>query len=232
MAADLTKADDILDLADKCGPYICLLKTHVDIIEDFSDAFITNLKVVARKHNFLILEDRKFADIGKTVSQQYGNGIYKIANWANLVTAHTLPGRSIVQGLKAGLSNGNASKDRGVFLLAEFSTKGNLIDDKYKESSKKIATEGGDVDFISGIVCQSSSCFDFPGLIQLTPGVKIDEGTDNLGQQYQTPENVVQERGADIGVVGRGILQAPDVEKAAATYRDRLWAAYLERLAK
>ncbi|EDW16037.1 uridine 5'-monophosphate synthase [Drosophila mojavensis] len=232
LAADLSKADDVLDLANKCGPYICMLKTHVDIIEDFSEAFITNLKTVAKKHNFLILEDRKFADIGNTVSQQYGKGMYKIASWANLVTAHTLPGRSIVQGLKAGLSNDNARKERGVFLLAEMSAKGNLIDEKYKESSNKIATEGGDADFVSGVVCQSSTCFGFPGLIQLTPGVKIDEGVDNLGQQYQTPEHVVKERGADIGIVGRGILQAANVEKAAATYRDRLWAAYLERVSK
>ncbi|XP_023166415.2 uridine 5'-monophosphate synthase [Drosophila hydei] len=232
VAADLTKADAILDVADKCGPYICLLKTHVDIVEDFSENFVVNLQELAKRHNFLLLEDRKFADIGNTVSLQYGQGLYKIANWADLVTAHTLPGRSIVQGLKAALTGDNATKERGVFLLAEMSASGNLIDDKYKETSNKIATEGGDVDYVAGIVCQSASCFAFPGLIQLTPGVKINEGVDKLGQQYQTPEHVVKERGADIGVVGRGILEAASVEKAAVTYRDRLWAAYLERVAK
>ncbi|XP_017143422.1 uridine 5'-monophosphate synthase [Drosophila miranda] len=232
LAADLTKADDILDIADKCGPHICLLKTHVDIIEDFSEGFITNLKSLAKRHNFLLMEDRKFADIGNTVSLQYGKGIYKISSWADLVTAHTLPGRSVLQGLKAALGPGDASKERGVFLLAEMSASGNLIDDKYKENSNKIATEGADVDFVAGVVCQSSKTFAFPGLLQLTPGVKIDESVDKLGQQYQTPEHVIQERGADIGVVGRGILQASYVEQAAQTYRDRLWAAYKDRVAK
>ncbi|XP_030374226.1 uridine 5'-monophosphate synthase [Scaptodrosophila lebanonensis] len=237
LAADLTKGDEILDIADKCGPYICLLKTHIDIVEDFSESFIASLKALAARHQFLLMEDRKFADIGNTVSLQYGKGIYKISSWADLVTAHTLPGRSILQGLKAALggedaAGGDVAAERGVFLLAEMSASGNLIDDKYKETSNKIATEGGDVDFVAGVVCQSANCFAFPGLIQLTPGVKIDESVDKLGQQYQTPEHVVKERGADIAVVGRGILQAKNVAQAAQTYRDRLWTAYTERVAK
>lgn len=232
LAADLTKADEILDMADKCGPYICLLKTHVDIVEDFSDSFIANLTALAKRHKFLLMEDRKFADIGNTVSLQYGKGIYKISSWADLVTAHTLPGRSILQGLKAALNGDEATKERGVFLLAEMSASGNLVDDKYKEGSNKIATEGADVDFVAGVVCQSSNCFAFPGLVQLTPGVKIDESIDKLGQQYQTPEHVVKERGADIGVVGRGILQAANVQQAAINYRDRLWAAYTDRVSQ
>ncbi|KAH8384164.1 hypothetical protein KR009_012320 [Drosophila setifemur] len=232
LAADLTRADEILDIAEKCGPHICLLKTHVDIVEDFSEGFITSLQALAKRHNFLLMEDRKFADIGHTVSLQYGKGIYKISSWADLVTAHTLPGRSILQGLKAALTEGDVAKERGVFLLSEMSASGNLIDDKYKESSNKIATEGADVDFVAGVVCQSSDAFAFPGLLQLTPGVKIDESVDQLGQQYQTPEHVVKERGADIGVVGRGILKAANPEQAAQTYRDRLWAAYKDRVGK
>ncbi|XP_065355262.1 uridine 5'-monophosphate synthase [Calliphora vicina] len=231
LAADLTKCQDVLDAADKCGPYICVLKTHVDILEDFNDQFVSDLQALAKRHNFLLMEDRKFADIGNTVSLQYGKGLYKISSWADLVTAHTLSGRSILQGLKAALK-GDTSKPRGVFLLGEMSATGNLIDDKYKEASNKIATEGADVDFVAGMVCQSSSCFAFPGLVQLTPGCKIDESADQLGQQYNTPEHVIKEKGADVAVVGRGILEAKCMEKAAALYRDRLWAAYTDRVAK
>ncbi|XP_011185544.2 uridine 5'-monophosphate synthase [Zeugodacus cucurbitae] len=233
LAADLTKSEEILNIAEICGPYICVLKTHIDIVEDYDEAFIQKLRSLADKHNFLIMEDRKFADIGNTVSLQYGKGIYKIANWADLVTAHALSGRSILQGLKAGLAdNASDGRKQGVFLLAELSNSGSLIDAKYSEAASKIATEGADIDFVAGVVCQSANCFHFPGLVQLTPGVKIDDTVDQLGQQYQTPEHVVQERGADIGVVGRGILQAKSVEKAAALYRDRLWAAYTDRIAK
>lgn len=92
LAADLTKSDDILNLVEHTAPFICLLKTHVDIIEDFSDNFVNSLKALAVKHNFLIMEDRKFADIGNTVGLQYSKGVYKISEWADLVTVHSLPG--------------------------------------------------------------------------------------------------------------------------------------------
>lgn len=227
LAADLTKSEDILNLVEKVGPYICVLKTHVDIVEDFSDNFVKSLQSLAKKHNFMLMEDRKFADIGNTVALQYGSGLFKISSWADLVTVHSLPGQGVLKGLKSVLTD--PSQQRGVFLLAEMSSQGNLATAQYSASTMKMATEV-DVDFVAGVVCQSSDLVAFPGLLQLTPGVKLEGGVDDLGQNYDSPEHVVKEKGADICVVGRGILTAKNQEDAAKQYQERLWATYCERV--
>lgn len=228
LAADVTKSIEILDAAEAAGPFICMLKTHVDIIEDFSDDFVRSLTALAEKHRFVIMEDRKFADIGNTVSLQYSSGQFKISSWAHLVTVHSLTGPSILKGLKNSLKN--SSEKRGVFLLAEISSAESLITVQYTEATRKLADSETDCDFVAGIVCQNQDVVTNAGLLQLTPGCKIDTATDGLGQQYNTPEFVIKEKGADIAVVGRGILAAKDVQSAAQRYRDRLWAAYCARV--
>lgn len=223
VAADLTKTSDILNLIEKIGPYICLLKTHIDIIEDFNENFINSLKSLSKKFNFLIMEDRKFGDIGNTVSLQYDCGLYKISYWADLVTAHSISGPGILKGL-----NLKGSENRGVVLIAELSSDGNLITPGYTESTIKMIENY--TELVTGIVCQNNGIVNSSGLIQMTPGVNINDTNDDLGQKYNSPEFIITERGADIGIVGRGIINSKNIESTAELYRDRMWSAYCQRI--
>ena len=96
LAADVTQFQNLVDLAERVGEKICCLKTHVDILVDWKgQESIEILKNLAKKHNFLLFEDRKLADIGKTVEGQFHDGLYSISSWANLVTVHGLPGKIV-----------------------------------------------------------------------------------------------------------------------------------------
>lgn len=223
LAADLTAAVDILNLAERVGPYICAFKTHIDIVEDFNKNFVENLQSIAKRHNFLLFEDRKFADIGKTVELQLTKGIFEISQWARLITAHSLTGKGVLDAIKQ-------SSNCGVFLLAQTSASGSLINNDYTNATLKLIEDYKET--VSGVVCQMPLFLDNPGLIQLTPGVQLNCKGDSLGQQYNSPENVVLEQGADVAVVGRGITQAADAKMAAVQYKTLLWNAYIKRIHK
>lgn len=87
-------------MADLTGPHICILKTHIDIVDDFDHAKVAQLVELSRRHNFLIFEDRKFADIGNTVKSQYTQGVYKISSWAHIVNSHSICGSASLKGFK------------------------------------------------------------------------------------------------------------------------------------
>jgi uridine monophosphate synthetase len=219
LSADVTQCDALLQLADTIGPEICVLKTHVDILEDFTPAFSKSLSLLAKKHQFLIFEDRKFADIGNTVKHQYEGGIYHIADWADIINAHTLPGPGIIQGLaEAGLK-----QQRGLLLLAEMSSANNLLTPEYAEKTLAMAKQFEE--FVIGFISQRKLSDD-PHWIYMTPGVQMTSSGDALGQQYISPDTAIVKNGTDIIIVGRGIIQAADPLAEAKKYRDAGWNAY------
>ncbi|MFH1946563.1 MAG: orotidine-5'-phosphate decarboxylase [Candidatus Magasanikbacteria bacterium] len=223
IAADVISKQELIKIADELGPEICVLKTHIDIIEDFDDDLVIQLQRLSEKHNFLLFEDRKFADIGNTVMHQYENGIYHIADWADITNAHAVPGPGIIEGLKKiGLRKG-----RGLLLLAEMSSAGTLAKDEYTKATLRMAQDNKD--FVIGFITMKKLLND-PCFINMTPGVKLAQGRDSLGQQYNTPKKVIKDQQSDIIIVGRGIYEADNPLTEAKKYRQASWQAYQDRL--
>lgn len=213
---DVKSCDQLLKLVELCATKICMLKTHIDILEDFDPYVTQELRRLADLENFLIFEDRKFADIGTIVEMQYQGGIYQIADWAHLTNAHILPGPGIIEALKKV----GAPKGNGLLLLAQMSSQGHLLNAEYTKRTIELAKQHSD--FVVGFICQEKLC---DGFIHLTPGVHIAQAGDKLGQQYNTPEVVIGDKKCDYIIVGRGIFQAADPYLAAEEYRRRGWQA-------
>lgn len=216
VAIDTTSQKELIELADLLGPEICVLKTHVDILEDYTSNLGFTLRQLAERHRFIIFEDRKFADIGQTVSLQYAKGIYRIAEWADLVNAHIVPGPGLIEGLKKI----GEPLNRGLILIAEMSSSGTLAKGSFTKKAVQMAQKNDD--FVMGFITLRKLC-NHPGMVHMTPGVKLEAGRDLLGQRYRTIEEVLGKNQSDIVIVGREITQALDPLKMAQEVRKRAY---------
>jgi uridine monophosphate synthetase len=225
IAADVTSGEELLEIAASLGSEICVLKTHIDIVKDFSPALVTKLLTLAKKHNFLIFEDRKFADIGNTVKLQYQEGVYQISDWAHIINAHVVPGPGIIEGLRSvGLR-----QSRGLLLIASMSSKGNLADSAYQKKCVKLALEYDG--FVIGFIA-TDKLDAKPYFIKFMPGINLANTSDKLKQQYVSPKEAIMERGADVIIVGRGIYESPSPKEIAIKYRKEGWDAYQKMIMK
>lgn len=223
LAADVTTKKELMDLLDKTGSKIIVLKTHCDMIADWDEDFSLLLSSKANEMDVLIFEDRKFADIGNTVIEQYRGGLYRIESWSDIVNAHTVSGEGVITGLmEVGLP-----KQKSLLLVAEMSSKGNLISEDYTQKTVQMAKKYSQ--FVIGFICQSKLSDD-PSIIHMTPGVNLAKAGDSHGQQYNTPAYVILEKGVDAIIVGRGITESKDPEATAEEYRKQGWDAYLKSI--
>jgi len=221
-SADVKSKKQLLELAESVGPSVCMLKTHVDNIPDFDKDLVVKLKALAKKYNFLLFEDRKFADIGHIVMQQFTNEWLDIAYWADMVTVHAIAGSSSIEALKVtGKLDSTA-----LILIAEMSTKDTLTDQSYAEKAIAIAEQNKDI--VLGVVAQKYRSLD-PAMMLFTSGINLEEVNDAHGQTYRTPDFVFKERGADVMIVGRGIYLSDTQATQAIQYRKMGWNAYLSR---
>lgn len=354
VSADVTSARHLLHLADNIGPSIVVLKTHYDLIAGWDyrpdEGTGAHLAALARKHGFLIFEDRKYCDIGSTVQAQYVGGTARVIDWAHIVTANISAGKPMVDAMakaaakwrercnyevrtsvtvgtpvsdsfdddgdqemdayweESNLYHSNhghgrsssktearginmmppppprdadgrkgsivsittvtqsfepadsprlskslsdvedvvfpgieeAPLERGVVLLAQMSSVGHFLTGEYTKACVEAAREHKD--YVIGYVAQENlNSAPEDDFLHMTPGCKLppdgeDETNgiqgDGLGQQYNTPSKLVGLCGTDIIIVGRGIIQADDRQRAAERYRKAAWKAYKERLAQ
>ncbi len=208
-SVDMTIAQDIINFLSIVGEDICAAKLHVDIIKDFSLDFIIELKALSKKLQFLIIEDRKFADIGNTQLLQLSQGIYSIASWADIVTIHLIAGEA---SLKA-IQDWDTAIKPALIPIIEMSSKGALTDNDYIEKCKQFLYDYADV---IGAVCQNTELK--AGFLKFTPGINLSANEDNKGQNYNSPAFAIERLDSDFLIIGRGIYLSKNPEVQIKKY--------------
>ena len=221
IAADVTTMGKLEHIIIKASPFVSIIKTHIDIISDFDPhESIARLQHLKNKYGVLLWEDRKFADIPVVTSQQITNGVHKIAEWADIVSIHTISGPEVFcsRGCK------NYTGGCKIIAIAQMSTHGALTDNEYLDKSLKMLDPLADgvLDIqpdrrsesvfknVIGIVTQTPLK---TNLLTFVPGVHHAAGVggigDGKGQCYRSPMEV---QWADIIVVGRGLTENIDTD--------------------
>ena len=128
---------------------------------------------------------------------------------------------------------------RSLLLIAEMSSEDNLLTPEY--TNKCVEAARRYPDFVIGFIAQRSlNSHPADNFISMTPGVSLSKlgqagskvNGDGLGQQYNDPRTVVLQRGSDIIIVGRGIINAENRVAEAQRYRHAAWTAYEQRIGR
>lgn len=191
LAVDLDDADKIINIISKLGEYICAVKIHLDIVKINSN-FIENIKKLKEQHSLVIIEDRKFADIGFISSRQLQ--LIKEYNIVDMVTVHPIVGFDMLAELD--------KHHIGLLLIHQLSTKNNLIDTVY---SNKVKSMAKDLTNFVGFISQEK----VDGYLTFTPGISLNSKKgDDMGQTYRDPKDVC----SDFYIVGRSIYEREEKE--------------------
>ncbi|HJN55710.1 MAG TPA: orotidine-5'-phosphate decarboxylase [Candidatus Poseidoniales archaeon] len=220
LSGDVASTKNLIDLIELVHPWIAAVKTHVDCVDD-ADVGWKEVISCCQEKGLPIMEDRKFADIGGIAHQQMLKG-WNIAGWADAVTAHGISGPDIIDGLQDAWKI--AEREGGVVLLAQMSSRGNLVESLLTEHIVKMGTPHKGVIGYIGNGSDPMAITRLRGMIGseqliLTPGIHPDRGKGGRGQRYGAPDSAV-EAGADLVIIGSAIHRASDPVEMAKRCAD------------
>ena len=204
LSVDVNTTTELFYLIELLGERICMLKMHYDIISDFYvdlENTIKKLNYFKVKYNFVIWEDRKFADIGYIMAQQVNSHIVR---WADVISVHPI----------AGLESVKQLSFIPIILIGELSSQGNLTNDQY---SNVVELMEGELNNLVGFVCQHKMG---KTALNIVPGISLTKGGDNMGQQYSSIEDADKDF-ADIYVIGRAIIKSANPLETLNTILNR-----------
>ena len=191
-SADVDDNEKILQILEEIGPYIVICKIHYDCMNS-NDNIKKRLISLSIKHNFLIMEDRKFVDISYIVKRQYK----QYSNWVDLVTVMGNVNPAVVSEISCAL------------LVA------NMSNNNFDFTSQAIETSRLYPSNTIGFITQQR--INEANMFCMTPGISLSSKVDG-DQNYRTISDV----DTDIIIVGRGIYKQDNYVEACKKYINNL----------
>jgi uridine monophosphate synthetase len=216
------------EILDKCGPYIAMVKTHVELFEDYTSDYCDEIKELAKKHKFLVMEDRKLADVSTISWKQTMGGLFNINKWANFVTCHGLTASSCLDYYQQRL-NGGFPVNVAPCLVTEMNADNNMLSKNYTKECLQLIQKHSKVSPV--IICQCLP--NITNKIKATPGVSLNE-TENVidGKNYRTVENAIVYQNNHIVIVGSSIVSSEEPDEEAKLFAETSWKYFAQTYPK
>ena len=207
LSVDLNNSADIIDLIENTKDNIIGIKIHSDIINDFNK-LLPYLNEI--KDDFIIIEDCKVADISFISIQKVKNYI----NYADYITYHCLLGDDLSLSLKKEYNN------LGLLGVVEMSVKDSLIDINY------ITKTEPQLALMDGCIIQKNGLKLFNDNLPITfsPGISLNNSTDDHNQTYRNPLN---EKVGEFWIIGRSIYLEKNKKEESKKYKDFGWSHFI-----
>lgn len=225
---------DLFDIIQLIGDHVCAIKIHFDIYNIYSQCFAEDINKLKQEKEFLVIEDRKFADIAHISLKQ----LDIVQSFADIITVHGICGESLIKELN--------NRNIGLLPVHMLSLENNLIDRTYSNKLLNICRKYNNV---VGFVSQEK----IDGYLTFSPGIKLVSGappkavsfhsahdmrihapnanetaerrctgSDGMGQQYKS----VDSHNADIFIVGRGIYESENILETTIEYRNACFSKW------
>lgn len=203
--------------------HVIAVKLHTDFYQQTHKELYNYIKLMSVLCNFIIIDDRKFCDIGMTVQLQYNKVTQYIAD---AVTVHAIAGPGTIQALTT------MNPGLGIIVVTDLSTQKDL---GYKDSYVYTAiSQSLPFPNLIGFVTQNSkfvkkTCLESlkdttisqimkHNLLCFQPGISFSATEDDLDQKYTHPESAIKNC-TDILIVGRDITgESKEIENKIKMY--------------
>lgn len=235
LSLDVNSWEKAKEIIEECGEYIVMVKTHVELFNDFnSETFGKEIKDLADKHKFFIMEDRKLADIDEVNWKEMMFGLFRPDDWANFITLQGLTSDSTLNMYVQKMSSGyplNISP----CVVTQMNTISSLIDTEYTKRTLDIIDKY-DKELNGSLVSPILITQCLPSVknrIKFTPGVCIDDDeifvsqSDTMNKYRSIETAILYEKNHGI-IVGRDIVHSENPKELSKKYANLSWNYFQE----
>lgn len=230
LSLDVNKWETGKKIIEECGEHIIMVKTHVETYSDFNnETFANEIKELANKYNFFVMEDRKLADVDEINWKEMMFGIFRIDDWASFITLHGLTAESTLNYYIQRMSSGYPL-NIAPCVVAQMNSMNSLIDSEYTKKTIDMLDRfdkdvGGSL--LSPILI--TQCLpSVKNRLKFTPGVCLEDADENSSQldtmnKYRSVETAILYEKNHGVIVGKDIVYSKKPGERAKKYAELSW---------